>query len=60
MNYTNEKWVPVPNGDGTWHIAPKSAFRNGKRHFQDKVADGISSEKLANHIVKLHNSSVAK
>lgn len=60
MNYINEKWVPVPNGDGTYHIAPKSAFRNGQRHFADKVTDGIRDEKTANHIVKLHNASVAK
>jgi len=58
MDYLTEKWTAVRNADGSFHIAPESAFKNGVRWFADKVCDDIGSEELAKHIVNLHNKTL--
>ncbi len=57
MNYLNEKWIAVPNTDGTFHIAPKSAFKGKVRYYADKVVDYVD-EKTAKHICEAHNRSL--
>lgn len=46
--------VAVSNNDGTWHIAPSSAFKDGKRWYQDKTADDMTEANAA-HIVRCVN-----
>lgn len=47
--------VAVSNNDGSWHIAPSSAFKDGKRWYQDKTADDMTEANAA-HIVRCVNA----